>query len=163
MKTREAIRQWKIRRRAQGMCSNCWKQPPSGGFKMCDNCRKQHREYQQGYIASQKRLWSLQDRQAAMRHRREVQNAWRQKKKAEGYCGKCFKVPAGGEGGTAKLCPPCAQEYRSRNPEIRKGGRRKTLEETRAAVDLLIRREELRSKMNPMRVTFGDIRRQAVC
>jgi len=113
----------------------------------------------------------LEERQADMR-KREMQRLWRQKKRSQGFCGMCFAEKAGGDGGTTKLCPGCAGKYRARAEKVNRNkvgkvgrpeGSRNFAPERKAVVDLLIRREELRSKMNPMRVTFADIRRQAVC
>ena len=42
----------------------------------------------------------------------EATRLWKRRKRAEGWCGNCFKVKAGGEGGTKTRCPKCAEAYR---------------------------------------------------
>ena len=130
---------------------------------------------------SQKSL-TMAESQQLLRDR-EAQRRWRKKMRAGGLCGECFEKPAGGEGGTLTRCPECAEKHRLRNragyvpkkPGRPKGSKTRRSHnsymemnvyvkpEPSAVVELLIKREELRAKMKPVRVTWQDIRRQSVC
>ena len=104
-----------------------------------------------------------------------------------GYCLQCSQNKAGqeidGRKGTKTLCGGCAEKHRERNragyvPSRKRGRPRKTktvvlvrdwrynfepAPESEREVDLMLKREELRARMKPVRVTWLDIRRQSVC
>ena len=86
---------------------------------------------------------------------RELQRQWRRRKRAEGFCGECFREKAGGEGGTGTLCPTCAPIARARNrkrPYVPKNAEHAGMKERIDPWKLM----ELADKLRPMRISAEE-------
>ena len=86
-----------------------------------------------------------------------AERAWREKKKAEGYCRNCFNVKAGGPGGTEAYCGPCAEKRREIYHREFYGPYRG---ETTKQVDEML---SLARKTPKSSVVVSELRRQSVC
>ena len=104
---------------------------------------------------------NLTDIQQNMRAKKERQRAaekrWRAAKRADGFCTNCFKAKAGGEGGTTRYCPTCAEKRRKLYRDDFYGPYRG---ETTKQVDEML---ALSGKVPKSSVDVSELRRQAVC
>ena len=87
---------------------------------------------------------------------REAEKRWRAAKRAEGFCTNCFKLKAGGEGGTTRYCPTCAEKRRNIYHQDFYGPYRG---ETAKQVDEML----MLAKRPKSSVNVSELRRQAVC